>query len=138
MINYKWIFSAFDCKVSEDGMQNVITTVHWRYNGTNENGVSAEVYGVQAVGAPTPEAFIPYPDLSEEQLSTVADELQDVIKKNTGQLYGEPSISAAIRNLSKQPARVKYGLPAFGEVYEKKLRTSGKGYKYKLIGEKNG
>ena len=31
-------------------------------------------------------------------------ELQDVIKKNTGQLYGEPSISAAIRNLSKQPA----------------------------------
>lgn len=65
-------------------------------------------------------------------------ELQDVIKKNTGQLYGEPSISAAIRNLSKQPARVKYGLPAFGEVYEKKLRTSGKGYKYKLIGEKNG
>ena len=76
MITYKWIFSAFDCKVSEDGMQNVITTVHWRYNGTNEDGVSAEVYGAQAVGTPTPEAFIPYPELSEEQ---VIEWMEDII-----------------------------------------------------------
>ena len=76
MITYKWIFSAFDCKVSEEGMQNVITTVHWRYNGTNEDGVSAEVYGAQAVGTPTPEAFIPYPELSEEQ---VIEWMEDII-----------------------------------------------------------
>jgi len=63
-------------------------------------------------------------------------ELQSMIKKNTGRFYGEPSISAAIRNLSKQPAREKYKLPALGEVYEKKRRSSGNGYKYKLIGEK--
>lgn len=65
-------------------------------------------------------------------------ELQDAIKQKTGQFYGEPSISASIRNLRKDPARLKYKLPAFGEVIEKKRRTSGKGYKYKLIGEKNG
>lgn len=68
MITYKWIFSAFDCKVSEDGMQDVITTVHWRYRGTDENGVTAEVYGAQGVGSPTPDAFTPYPELSEEQV----------------------------------------------------------------------
>jgi hypothetical protein len=68
MITYKWIFSAFDCKVSEEGMQDVVTTVHWRYNGTNEDGVFAEVYGAQSVGAPTPDAFTPYPELSEEQV----------------------------------------------------------------------
>jgi len=62
MITYKWIFSAFDCRVDEDGMQDVVTTVHWRYNGTNENGISAEIYGAQAVGTPTPDAFTPYPE----------------------------------------------------------------------------
>lgn len=68
MITYKWIFSAFECKVSENGLQNVITTVHWRYKGTNEDGITVEVYGTQGVGEPNPEAFIPYPDLSEEQV----------------------------------------------------------------------
>ena len=68
MITYKWIFSAFDCKISEEGMQDVVTTVHWRYNGTNEDGISAEVYGAQGVGEPNPDAFTPYPELSEEQV----------------------------------------------------------------------
>jgi len=78
MITYKWIFSAFDCRVDEDGMQDVVTTVHWRYNGTNENGISAEIYGAQAVGTPTPDAFTPYPDLSEEQVIGWMEETMDV------------------------------------------------------------
>jgi hypothetical protein len=78
MITYKWIFSAFDCRVDEDGMQDVVTTVHWRYNGTNENGISAEIYGAQAVGTPTPDAFTPYPDLSEEQVIGWMEETLDV------------------------------------------------------------
>ncbi len=78
MITYKWIFSAFDCRVNEDGMQDVVTTVHWRYNGTNENGISAEIYGAQAVGTPTPDAFTPYPDLSEEQVIGWMEETLDV------------------------------------------------------------
>jgi len=78
MITYKWIFSAFDCRVDEDGMQDVVTTVHWRYNGTNEDGISAELYGAQAVGTPTPDAFTPYPDLSEEQVIGWMEETLDV------------------------------------------------------------
>lgn len=31
MINYKWTFSAFDCKVDEE-LEKVVTTVHWRCN----------------------------------------------------------------------------------------------------------
>jgi hypothetical protein len=68
MITYKWIFSAFDCKVSENGMRNIVTNVHWRYNGTNKDDISAEIYGTQAVGEPTPDAFVPYPELSEKQV----------------------------------------------------------------------
>ena len=64
-------------------------------------------------------------------------DLQDSIKRNTGNYYGEPTISAAIRNLRKEPARVKYNLPMTGEVVVKKRITGGKGYQYKLIGENN-
>lgn len=78
MITYKWIFSAFDCRVDEDGMQDVVTTVHWRYNGTTEDGISAEIYGVQAVGTPTPDAFTPYPELNEEQVIGWMEETMDV------------------------------------------------------------
>jgi len=78
MITYKWFFSAFDCRVDEEGMQDVVTTVHWRYNGTNENGITAEVYGAQSVGTPTPDAFTPYPELSEEQVIGWMEETMDV------------------------------------------------------------
>jgi hypothetical protein len=68
MITYTWIFPAFDCRVDEDGMQDVVTTVHWIYIGTDENGITANLYGAQGVGTPTPDAFTPYPDLSEDQV----------------------------------------------------------------------
>ena len=68
-------------------------------------------------------------------------ELQSIIQERSGgKFYGEPSISAAIRNLRKTRCRIKYKLPMDGEVVERKRRKSGKGYKYRLImnkGESN-
>lgn len=60
-------------------------------------------------------------------------ELQSIIKEKTGQFYGEPTISASIRNLRKDYAREKYKLPKFGEVIEKKRIIKSKGYQYRLI-----
>ena len=68
MINYTWTFPAFDCIIDEEGLQKVVTTVHWILTGTDEDNISATVYGAQAVGQPNPEAFTPFPDLSEEQV----------------------------------------------------------------------
>ena len=56
--------------------------------------------------------------------------LQKVIKDKTGTFYGEPSISAAIRNLRKEKQKNKYGLPDDAVIREK--ITNQKGYKYKL------
>ena len=58
--------------------------------------------------------------------------LQDTIINKTGTMYGEPSISAAIRNLRKLDRRAKFDFPPFGEVIEKRRRPTGKGYQYKL------
>ncbi len=60
-------------------------------------------------------------------------DLRNVIKEKTGTFYGEPTISAAIRNLRKDYCRSKYNLPRTGEVVEKKRIDSSKGWKYKLI-----
>ena len=81
MITYKWIFSAFDCKVDEN-LDKVVTTVHWRYSGTDEDGISSEVYGAQAVGEPNPDAFTPYPDLSKEQVIGWMESVIDMEEMN--------------------------------------------------------
>ena len=60
-------------------------------------------------------------------------ELQNTIKEKTGKFYGEPTISAGIRNMRKDHCRSKYGLTPYGEIIEKKRLDTGKGYKYRLI-----
>jgi len=47
--------------------------------------------------------------------------------------YGEPTISACIRNMRKDKCRDAYELPKYGEVIEKRKRHNSKGYEYKLI-----
>ena len=58
--------------------------------------------------------------------------LQEAIERDFGVFYGEPTISAAIRELRKPHARIKYNLPPSGEIVVKRRRSSGKGYSYKL------
>ncbi len=62
-------------------------------------------------------------------------ELQDAIQRNTGKFYGEPTISAAIRNMRKYECRVRFGLPLdMGvEIITKKRISGGKGYKYRML-----
>ena len=60
-------------------------------------------------------------------------QLQQKIKAKVGIYYGEPSISAAIRDLRKQPQREKYNLKPLGEVVIKKRMFNSKGYEDKLI-----
>ena len=60
-------------------------------------------------------------------------DLQRVIQDRTGSFYGEPTISAGIRNLRKDKYRAKYGLPFAGETITSRRIQNGKGYEYKLI-----
>lgn len=82
MITYKWTFSAFDCKVDEK-LEKVVTNVHWRYSGTDEDGISADTYGAKSVGEPNPDAFTPYPDLSEEQVIGWMESVIDMEEMNS-------------------------------------------------------
>lgn len=106
-ITYVWTISALDCAVSLDGMTDVVQTVHWRYRGTNENEITAEVYGAQAVGTPNPEAFIPYPDLD---LDIVTSWLESVMDMESIQ----SNIIAQIQEI-EHPTHVTLPLPTHPE-----------------------
>lgn len=77
MITYKWTFSAFDCRLDKE-LDKVVTNVHWRYSGTDEDGISAEIYGAQPVGDPNPDAFTAYPDIAEYQVTAWMEDTMDV------------------------------------------------------------
>lgn len=56
-----------DCAVSEDGLTNVVKTVHWRYTAS-DGEQNAETYGAQAVESPNPESFTDYDSLTEDDV----------------------------------------------------------------------
>ena len=59
-------------------------------------------------------------------------DLQQRIKDDFGVFYGEPTISAAIRELRKSHSRAKFDFPKEGEVVERERIPNGKGYRYRL------
>jgi len=66
-----WQISNLDCRVQEDGLSDVVYNVHWRVSKTEVDGdktYSASVYSTCSVPGPNPESFVPYADLTQEQV----------------------------------------------------------------------
>jgi len=59
-------------------------------------------------------------------------ELQQEIHNGTGQFFGEPTISAAIRRLRRLDSRKKYDLPLTKEIIEREKIFNSTGFKYRL------
>lgn len=68
MNTYTWTIVALDCKINENNLQDVVYNVNWRYTASNEDGVSAVNFGAQFVPPPSEEDFIPYDELTKEQV----------------------------------------------------------------------
>jgi hypothetical protein len=104
MIEYKWTISALDCAVNEEGLENVVKTVHWRYRGTDEDDNTAELYGAQPVPSPNPEEFSAYETLTQEVVEGWLESSMDIEEKQT-------SIEEKIK-LIKNPVSVTLPLPS--------------------------
>ena len=102
--NYQWTISALDCAVSKDGLTNVIETIHWRYRGTNENDVTAEMYGAQSVGDPNPEDFTPFEEIKKEKIVQWLEGMIDMEEMQT-------NINTQIKEL-ENPTHVTLQLPS--------------------------
>tara|TARA_R110000796_G_scaffold51627_13_gene121840 strand:+ start:778 stop:1155 length:378 start_codon:yes stop_codon:yes gene_type:complete len=64
MITFNWTISAAERELELDGLADVIKIVHWRYRGTDENGVTAETYGATSIGNPNPQDFTPWDEVT--------------------------------------------------------------------------
>jgi len=104
MINYKWTISALDCAVNEEGLENVVKTIHWRYTGTDSDGFTAGVYGAQAVPSPNPEEFQPYENITQEIVEGWLESTLDVSEKQT--------IITEKINKIKNPTKITLPLPS--------------------------
>lgn len=72
MTTFNWRVEQMDCVPTEGDLTDVVQTVHWRCNASDDSAgqlFTATSYGTTSLPTPTPEnPFTPYPDLTEEQV----------------------------------------------------------------------
>ena len=79
MTTFNWAEPIVERAVSKDGLSDVIQTVHWRYRGTDENGVSAETYGATAIGDPNPQDFTPFDEVTSLDVQGWLESIMSVV-----------------------------------------------------------
>jgi hypothetical protein len=67
MTEFKWIISAMECIKNEGDLQDIVITIHWRYQATKDE-VTTDNYGAVSMPLPTGEDFTPYEELTKEQV----------------------------------------------------------------------
>lgn len=94
-ITYKWTISSMETAPSEDGLTDVVKTIHWRYSG-KDGDYQAEVYSSYACPTPSSTDFTAYEDLTEADVIAWLEAGLDVdsLKSN---------ISSQIDNLKNPP-----------------------------------
>jgi hypothetical protein len=102
MTTYNWTISTLECAPSEDGLENVIKTVHWQCAGTDGEH-SASVYATCSLPSPSDE-FIVFADITKEQV------LEWIWENGVNKQVTEDSIQSQIET-QKNPPIVKPALP---------------------------
>jgi hypothetical protein len=64
-MSFTWKVAALDYAVSQDGLSNVVTTVHWTCSKEDENGNSGYAYGSHGLPEPDPSNFVAWDSLDE-------------------------------------------------------------------------
>lgn len=78
---FQWVISQLNCAVESEGLPNVINEIHWRYNATQVDGEKtwfADMYGSSSVGQPNPQNFIPYENVTYEEVCAWLEEILPV------------------------------------------------------------
>ena len=64
-MSFTWKVVALDYAVSQDGLSNVVTTVHWTCSKEDEDGNSGYAYGTHGLPEPDSSNFVSWDDLDE-------------------------------------------------------------------------
>lgn len=85
-----WAINTLDRSLPD----GTVTTIHWTVSLTEDDGLSASAYGTIGLGAPDPDNFTPYADLSPEQVQewlkgALGQELVDAYEASLAQQIEE-------------------------------------------------
>ena len=77
---YTWDIPAVDCRPTEGDLSTVVYNVHWRYNGADSSENTGTVIGTQVVGAPDPDDFTPFTDLTKDIVVSWIEPEMDIVE----------------------------------------------------------
>jgi kynureninase len=103
---FNWVISQLDSIPSIDGMDKVISVIHYRAQKLYEEDVihfTADTYGALAVQAPHEASFTPYDEVTQAMVESWLNELLDTESI-------EANLDAQIQNFLNPPI-VAYPLP---------------------------
>jgi hypothetical protein len=90
---FTWNFPSLDIAPSEDGLVDVIKTIHWRYMGS-DGDYSTEVYGTVSMESPDPEDYVEYDDITKEDLELWVEDKLNILDMQSNLL----SVLEALKN----------------------------------------
>lgn len=102
MRNFSFIISQLDSIPSIDGMDKVISTIHYRAQKQYEE-FTADTYGALAVDAPHEASFTPYDEVTKEMV-------EGWLEAGLDTEAIEANLNAQIENFLNPPI-MNYGLP---------------------------
>ena len=76
-VEFKWIIVQLDTKPQAEGLQDVVSTVHYRRNAADGVFI-AESYGSMGCATPSSTDFTAYEDLTQEQVEAWLEDGLDV------------------------------------------------------------
>jgi len=101
-MTFNFVISQLDSIPSLDGMDKVISTIHWRAQKAHED-FTADTYGALAVDAPHEASFTPYDEVTKEMV-------EGWLEARLDNEAIEANLDAQIENFLNPPI-VNYGLP---------------------------
>jgi len=99
---FNWIISQLDSIPSLDGMDKVISVIHYRAQKQDAD-FTADTYGALAVDAPHEASFTPYDEVTKEMVECWLSDSLDTVSI-------EANLDSQIENFLNPPI-VAYALP---------------------------
>jgi hypothetical protein len=100
---FNWVISQLDSIPTLDGMDKVISVIHYRAQKQHAEDFLADTYGALSVGAPHESSFTPYDDVTKSMVEGWLEEGLDTEAI-------EANLDAQIENFLNPPI-VAYPLP---------------------------
>ena len=75
---YSWVIGNLNAKIENDGLENVIQTIHWRLQATDENENVVDTYGSCGLETPEADSFISFDSLTKADVECWLESKLDV------------------------------------------------------------